>query len=215
MKIFLDTANLAEIKEAHALGMLDGVTTNPSLMAREQGDEKEIVKAICDLVQGPVSVEVISTDEEGMLAEARKWAGFDQHVVVKVPLTEAGLKTVSALSPEGVKFNVTLCFNVVQGLLAAKAGAHYISPFVGRWDDIDTPGIELIPNLVTVFDNYGFDTEILVASIRSPLHVSEAAIAGADVATLPLAVLKKMIYHPLTEQGLAKFLADYEKSKQS
>ncbi|MCB1050252.1 MAG: fructose-6-phosphate aldolase [Acidobacteria bacterium] len=208
MQLFLDTANLDEIREAADMGLIDGVTTNPSLMAKESGDPAGIIREICSIVDGPVSAEILSTEFEEMLKEATAVAKWHPNVVVKVPLTADGLKTVHRLSPQGVRFNVTLCFSLAQALLAAKVGAAYVSPFVGRWDDIDTPGIELIPDMVQMFDQHGFETQILVASVRSPLHVSQAALVGADVATLPLKVLKQMIGHPLTDIGLAKFLAD-------
>lgn len=213
MKLFLDTANLDEIREAAELGLIDGVTTNPSLVAREGLSRDEVIAEICRLVNGPISAEVISTDIDGMIKEARELAKLHDNIVVKVPLTEAGLTTVHRLAPEGIGFNVTLCFSVAQALLAAKVGARFISPFVGRWDDIDTPGIDIIPDMVAIYDNYGFETEILVASVRSPLHVTEAAVAGADVATIPYKVLKQMIKHPLTDIGIEKFLADYRASQ--
>ena len=213
MKLFLDTADVGDIRKAAEIGLIEGVTTNPSLVAREGRTLKEIVTEICSIVDGPVSAEVISTDVEAMMLEAQDLAGLHRNIVVKVPLTEAGLTVVHKLAPRGIGFNITLCFSLGQALLAAKAGARFVSPFVGRWDDIDHDGISLIPQMVTIFDNYGFDTEILVASIRSPLHVSQAALAGADAATVPFAVLKKMIRHPLTDLGLEKFLADYTKSQ--
>ncbi|MDJ0836268.1 MAG: fructose-6-phosphate aldolase [Acidobacteriota bacterium] len=212
MKFFLDTANLNEIREAADLGLIDGVTTNPSLIAKEGQDLRTVVAEICEMVDGPVSAEVISTDFDGMVQEARSLIKIHENIVVKVPLTEAGLKTVSTLSPEGIRFNVTLCFSLAQALLAAKAGAFFISPFVGRWDDINTHGIELIPEMVQMYDNYGFDTEILVASVRSPLHVTEAALAGAHIATIPYKVFKQLFKHPLTDIGLEKFLADHTKA---
>ncbi|CAM2007507.1 fructose-6-phosphate aldolase [Acanthopleuribacter pedis] len=213
MKFFLDTAIVDEIKEGVALGLVDGVTTNPSLIAKSGRDHKEVVLEICELIDGPVSAEVIATDYEGMLAEARELAAWHEQIVVKVPLTEAGLKTVSKLAPEGVRFNVTLCFSAAQALLAAKAGASFISPFVGRWDDIDSRGIDLIPDIVTIYENYGFATEVLVASVRSPLHVSEAAMVGAQIATVPFKILKQMFKHPLTDIGIERFLEDYRKSQ--
>ena len=212
MKIFLDTANLDEIREATDLGLIDGVTTNPSLIAREGRSLQDVVREICDIVDGPISAEVIATDYDGMVREAEQLITIHENIVVKVPLTEAGLKTVSHMSPKGVRFNVTLCFSSVQALLAAKAGAAFISPFVGRWDDINTRGIELIPDIVQVYDNYGFETEVLVASVRSPLHVSEAALVGAHVATIPYKVFKQMFKHPLTDIGIEKFLADHHKA---
>ena len=215
MKFFLDTAIVEEIREGLDLGLVDGVTTNPSLIAKSGRDHKEVVLEICDMVDGPVSAEVIATDFEGMREEAEMLAAWHENVVVKVPLTEAGLKTVHQLAPQGIRFNVTLCFSLAQALLAAKAGASFISPFVGRWDDINTRGIELIPEMVQMYDNYGFDTQVLVASIRSPLHVTEAALAGAQVATLPFGVLRQMFKHPLTDIGIEKFLADYRKTQES
>jgi len=213
MKLFLDTANLDEIKETAKLGLIDGVTTNPSLIAKEGGRElRDVVAEICDIVNGPVSAEVISTDFEGMQREADALLTIHENIVVKVPMTEAGLQTVSTMAPQGVRFNVTLVFSLAQSLLAAKAGAYFLSPFVGRWDDIDTPGIELIPDIVTMYENYGFETEILVASVRSPLHVTDAALAGAHIATIPYKVFKQLFKHPLTDIGLAKFLADHKKS---
>lgn len=213
MKLFLDTADVEEIREAADLGLIDGVTTNPSLIAKSGRDIADVIQEICSIVDGPISAEVIATDYEGMCKEAYKWHKVHKNVVVKVPLTEAGLKTVVNLAPEGIRFNVTLCFSLAQALMAAKAGASYISPFVGRWDDIDCHGIDLIPQMVQVFENYGYDTEILVASIRSPLHISESALAGAHCATLPMKVFKQLFRHPLTDLGLAKFLADHEQSK--
>lgn len=215
MKIFLDTADVDEIRQAARLGLIDGVTTNPSLVARAGRSRDEVVAEICEIVDGPVSAEVIATDAEGMAREAQELAGLHRHVVVKVPLTEAGLQVVHAWAPRGIRFNVTLCFSVGQALLAAKAGADFVSPFVGRWDDIDQDGIALIPQMVTVCENYGFDTEILVASVRSPRHVTQAALAGADAATVPWPVLQKMIRHPLTDVGLAKFLEDYRKTEKN
>lgn len=209
MQIFLDTASVEEVKEAMSFGFIDGVTTNPSLIAASGKELRDVAIAMCRLVQGPVSAEVIATDFEGMLAEAREVASWNEHIVVKVPLTENGLKVVAALSPKGVRFNVTLCFSLNQALLAAKAGASYISPFVGRWDDIDQAGMDLIPRIIKVYQNYGFPTQVLVASVRSPLHVSESALAGAHVITMPSKVFKQMIQHPLTDIGLKKFLDDH------
>lgn len=214
MKFFLDTANVDEIRNAAEIGLIDGVTTNPSLIAQSGRDHKQVVQEICEIVKAPVSAEVIATDFEGMVSEARELAKWSEYIVVKVPLTEAGLRTVHKLSAEGIRFNVTLCFTTTQALLAAKAGATYISPFVGRWDDINHHGIALIPEIVQIYDNYGFDTEVLVASVRSPLHVSEAALAGAHVATLPMKVFKQLFKHPLTDLGLEKFLSDYQASQQ-
>ncbi len=212
MKLFLDTAELAEIREAADQGLIDGVTTNPSLVAKTKRSLKEVVTEICDLVHGPVSAEVIHTEYEPMLEEARKLARIHESIVVKVPLTEAGLKTVTRLAPEGVHFNVTLCFSIGQALLAAKAGATFISPFIGRLDDLNARGIDLIPDIVQIYEQYGFETEVLAASIRSPLHVAEAALAGAHVATIPYKVYKQLFKHPLTDIGLAKFLEDHHKA---
>jgi transaldolase len=213
MKLFLDTADLDEIRQAADWGLIDGVTTNPSLVAQQGMSRDDVVKEICRLVDGPISAEVLALDEEGMMREAREVAAIHPQIVVKVPLTQTGLKVVKHLTQEGIQFNVTLCFSAAQALLAAKVGARFISPFVGRWDDIDTPGINLIPDIVSIYDQYGYDTEVLVASVRSPLHVTEAALVGADIATVPFKVLKQMINHPLTDLGIQKFLQDAEKSK--
>lgn len=213
MKIFLDTADIQEIERCADIGLIDGVTTNPSLIAKQAIDLKDGIRKICNLVDGPISAEVIATEFEAMCTEARQLASLHRNVVVKVPLTPDGLKTVSHLSAEGINFNVTLCFSAVQALLAAKAGAAYISPFVGRWDDIDTDGIQLIPDIVQIYENYGFTTQVLVASVRSPLHVSQAALARAHVATIPPKVFHQMFKHPLTDLGLEKFLADHRNSK--
>ena len=212
MKIFLDTAELDEIRAVADLGLIDGVTTNPSLIAKSGLSLAAVVTEICSLVDGPVSAEVISTDYAGMVGEAEQLVTLHENIVVKVPLTPAGLKTVAHLSPKGIRFNVTLCFSLAQALLAAKAGAYFISPFVGRWDDINTHGIDLIPDIVRMYDNYGFDTEVLVASVRSPLHVTEAALAGAHIATVPTKVFHQLFKHPLTDIGLEKFLADHHKA---
>ena len=212
MKFYLDTADLDEIRKAADLGLIDGVTTNPSLIAKQGGTLRDAVGEICRIVDGPVSAEVLATEYEGMMEEARNLAQLHPNVVVKVPLTEAGLKTVVHLAPEGIRFNVTLCFSTAQALLAAKAGAAFISPFVGRWDDIDRHGIELIPEIVRIYENYGFETEVLVASVRSPLHVTEAAMAGAHIATMPYKVFKQLFKHPLTDIGLEKFLEDHRKA---
>ncbi len=215
MKIFLDSAILTEIEECAESGLLDGVTTNPSLIAKSGSDLNQVVAGIAKMVNGPISAEVIETRFQPMVAEAKRLAELHENVVVKVPLTEAGLKTVAQLSPRGIRFNVTLCFSLAQALLAAKAGATFVSPFVGRWDDIDVHGIDLIPDMVQVFDHYGFETEILVASIRNPLHVSEAALAGAHAATIPYKIFKQLYRHPLTDLGLEKFLADHHASLES
>ena len=216
MKFFADTAEIAEIRELAATGLLDGVTTNPSLIAKAGRNFIETVREICELVEGPVSAEVAALDEETMLAEARKLAAIAENVAVKVPLTWAGLKTCKALSQDGIMVNVTLCFSANQALLAAKAGAAFVSPFVGRLDDIGEDGMELIRDIRTIFDNYpDLGTEVLAASLRHPRHVTEAALAGADVATVPPAVLKQIVNHPLTDKGLAQFLADWKKTGQS
>ena len=212
MKFFIDTANVQEIREAHALGMVDGVTTNPSLVAKEGRDFKELIKEICGIVDGPVSAEVVSVDAEGIVREARDLAGIAENIVVKVPLIEEGLKAVKILADEGIRTNVTLCFSAVQALMAAKAGAAYISPFVGRLDDINHVGMELVEQILTIYENYSFDTEVIVASIRSPLHVLDSALMGADIATIPFKVIKQLAKHPLTDIGLANFLADWKKA---
>jgi transaldolase len=213
MKFFLDTANLNEIREGAALGVVDGVTTNPSLVAKEgAGDFKRHVAAICEIVGGDVSAEVTSLDTEGMLREGREYAAIAPNVVVKCPLTRDGLKATRRLTSEGIRVNVTLCFSAAQAILAAKAGAAYISPFLGRLDDIGQNGLELLAEIVEIYDNYDWKTEVLAASIRSPVHVIEAARIGADVATMPFKVLEQLIRHPLTDKGLEQFLADWRKS---
>ena len=211
MKIFADTGNLKDIQAIADLGILDGVTTNPSLLAKEPGDFRQNLKKICDIVKGPVSGEVTATDYAGMLREGHDIATIDSHMVVKLPLTRDGIRACKALSGEGIRVNVTLCFSPAQALLAAKAGATYISPFVGRLDDIATDGMQLIREIVEIYRNYGFKTEVLVASTRGPMHVVEAARMGADIATCPPAVIDAMFNHPLTDIGLAKFLKDWEK----
>ena len=213
MKIFLDTASLKEIKEGAAWGVVDGVTTNPSLLAKEQGDPEEILLEICKTVDGPISAEVVATDLDGMLREGRHWAGVHKNITVKVPCTLDGLKATRALSGEGHKVNVTLIFSATQALLAAKAGATFVSPFVGRLDDIAAPGMELVADIVQIFDNYDFDCEVLAASLRHPIHVVEAAKIGAHVGTMPMAVLQSLLKHPLTDIGLKRFLDDWEKAK--
>jgi len=213
MKIFADTGSLKEIQAIADLGILDGVTTNPSLLAKEAGDFKANLKKICEIVKGPVSGEVIATDFAGMMREGHDIAKIDAHMVVKLPLTRDGIKACKALSDEGIKVNVTLCFSPAQALLAAKAGASYISPFVGRLDDIATSGMELIRDIVTIYGNYNFKTEVLVASCRHPIHIVEAAKMGADVCTCPPAVIDMLYNHPLTNIGLEKFLKDWEKSQ--
>ncbi|MBW1703497.1 MAG: fructose-6-phosphate aldolase [Deltaproteobacteria bacterium] len=211
MKFFIDTANIEEITKANELGMVDGVTTNPSLVAKEGREFKGLLKEICDLVDGPVSAEVVSVDTEGMVREARELAGMADNIVVKIPLIEEGLKAVKILAQEGIKTNVTLCFSPVQALMAAKAGAAYISPFVGRLDDISHRGMELAEQIITIYENYGFETEVIVASVRNPIHVLDAALMGADIATIPFKVIRQLIKHPLTDIGLEKFLADWKK----
>jgi transaldolase len=216
MKFFVDTADIAEIRELEATGLLDGVTTNPSLIQKSGRPMLEVIREICAVVAGPVSAEVTATDYDTMLQEGRKLAKLAKNVAVKVPLTPDGLKTCRALSQEGTKINVTLCFSAAQALLAAKAGASFISPFVGRLDDIGQDGMELIADIVEIYENYdSIDTEVLVASVRHPMHVIEAAKLGADVATVPPAVLKQMFKHPLTDKGLDAFLADWKKTGQS
>jgi transaldolase len=211
MKIFVDTGSIKDIQTIADLGILDGVTTNPSLLAKETGDYRQNLKKICDIVKGPVSGEVTATDFAGMMREGHDIAKIDQHMVVKVPLTRDGIKACKALSGEGIPVNVTLCFSPAQALLAAKAGATYVSPFVGRLDDIATNGMELIRDIVQIYDNYEFKTQVLVASCRHPMHVVEAARLGADVVTCPPAVIDALYNHPLTASGLEKFLKDWEK----
>jgi len=216
MKFFIDTANIKEIQEAYDLGVLDGVTTNPSLCAKEGiSDFDAFIGEVCDIVQGPVSAEVVSVDYKGMMEEAHRVAKISEHVVVKVPLIKEGIKVIKTLSDEGIKTNCTLCFSPNQALVAAKAGANYISPFVGRLDDISTSGMQLIQEIVDIYGNYDLDTEVLVASIRHPMHMVEAAQMGADVATMPFGVIEKLISHPLTDIGLEKFLADWDKLQKS
>jgi len=211
MKFFIDTANVEEIKQAKELGMVDGVTTNPSLVAKEGREFKGLIRDIADIVEGPVSAEVVSLDAGGMVREARDLAGMADNMVVKIPLIEEGLKAVRVLAEEGIKTNVTLCFSPVQALMAAKAGAAYISPFVGRLDDISHVGMDLVEQIITIYENYAFDTEVIVASIRNPLHVLDAALMGADIATIPFKVIQQLIRHPLTDIGLENFLADWKK----
>jgi len=211
MKLFIDSADINEIRELQALGVVDGVTTNPTLVARAGGPFMQTIKAICDLVKGPVSAEVVSTDWEGMVREARKLASLSEYVVVKIPLIAEGLKAVKVLSQEGIRTNVTLCFSPVQALLAAKAGATYVSPFVGRLDDVGHEGMEVVRQIRAILDNYGFDTQIITSSVRSPMHVLEAALCGSDVATVPPPVFRKLVHHPLTDIGLQRFLEDWKK----
>jgi len=211
MKFFIDTANIDEIKMANELGMVDGVTTNPSLVAREGRDFKGLIKEICDIVEGPVNAEVVSLDAEGMVKEARELTHLADNIVVKIPMLEEGLKAVKTLAQEEINTNVTLCFSAIQALMAAKAGAAYISPFVGRLDDISHMGMALVEEIITIYDNYGFETEVIVASIRNPIHVLDAALMGADIATIPFKVIQQLTKHPLTDIGVEKFLADWKK----
>jgi transaldolase len=211
MKFFIDTANIEEIKKAHALGMVDGVTTNPSLIAKENRPFEELLQEICDLVDGPVNGEVVSLDAEGMVVEGRKLAAFHPNIVVKIPMTTEGLKAVKILSSENIRTNVTLIFSSTQALMAAKAGASYVSPFVGRLDDISQVGMELVSEIMNIYGNYGYETEVIVASIRNPIHVVEAALIGADISTIPFKVIDQLAKHPLTDIGMEKFLADWEK----
>lgn len=214
MQFFIDTADLNEIKKAHAMGVLDGVTTNPSLIAKTGRPFHDVIREICEIVDGPISAEVVSTDYEGIVREGRELAKMHKNIVVKVPLIVEGLKAVKTFTEEGIKTNVTLCFSPTQALLAAKAGATFISPFVGRIDDVSGDGMELIRQVCAIYENYGFDTEVLVASCRHPGHVVESALIGADVVTLPPKVLWQLLNHPLTDKGLAAFLADWEKLPQ-
>jgi len=211
MKFFIDTADVNEIREAESLGILDGVTTNPTLVSRTGRPFKETIEEICSIVKGPVSAEVVSTDTEGIIKEGRELAKIADNIVVKVPLIKDGLKAVKALTSEGIKVNVTLCFSSNQALLAAKAGGTYISPFIGRLDDKGHTGMEVVEEIRAIYDNYGFETQIIVASIRNPLHVRDAALIGADIATIPFAVFNNIVKHPLTDEGLKNFLADWEK----
>jgi transaldolase len=213
MKIFIDSGNLKEIETLVPLGIIDGITTNPSLLAKEPGDYKEILKKICQIVKGPTSAEVVATDAAGMIREGRELAAIDEHIVVKVPFTREGVKACKALSSEGKKVNVTLIFSPTQALLAAKVGAAYVSPFVGRLDDVATSGMNLIAEIVEIFGNYSFKTEVLVASTRGPMHIVEAARMGADICTCPAAVIDNLFKHPLTDIGLERFLKDWEKAQ--
>ncbi len=215
MKFFLDTANVKQIKEAAGWGILDGVTTNPSLLAKENAKFEDLIKEICDIVLGPVSVESVSTKAENIIEESRKLASLADNIVVKIPICLEGLKATKVLSHEGIHINTTLIFSSMQALLAAKAGTRYVSPFIGRLDDISHEGMNLVDEIVTIYDNYGMDTEIIVASIRHPLHVVEAAMIGADIATIPFGVIEKLVKHPLTDIGMDKFLSDWKKVKKS
>lgn len=213
MKLFLDTANVKEIQQAHAMGVLDGVTTNPTLLSKEGRDPVQVVREICQIVDGPVNAEAISTDFAGMLREAHQWAELDEKIVVKIPMTRDGMKAVRALAEEEIPTNVTLIFSPTQALIAAKAGASYVSPFVGRLDDRSEDGMALASQIIQIFNNYGFEAEVLVASVRHPIHVVQAALMGADIATMPYAVFEKLFDHPLTDLGLEQFLADWGKLK--
>jgi transaldolase len=213
MKLFIDSGNLKEIEALVPLGIIDGITTNPSLLAKEPGDYRDILKKICQIVQGPTSAEVVATDADGMIREGRDLATIDEHIVVKVPFTREGVKACRALSSEGTRVNVTLVFSPAQALLAAKVGATYVSPFVGRLDDIASAGMDLISDIVAIYENYQFTTEILVASTRSPMHIVEAARKGADICTCPAKVIDALFNHPLTDIGLANFLKDWEKTQ--
>ena len=213
MKLFIDSGNLKEIEALVPLGIIDGITTNPSLLAKEPGDYREILKKICQIVKGPTSAEVVATDADGMIREGRSLAAIDEHIVVKVPFTREGVKACKALSSEGTHVNVTLVFSPAQALLAAKVGASYVSPFVGRLDDVASAGMALISDIVEIYENYQFETEILVASTRGPMHIVEAARLGADICTCPAAVIDALFKHPLTDIGLEKFLKDWEKAQ--
>jgi transaldolase len=214
MKFFIDTANTDEIKKAWELGVIDGVTTNPSLMAKEGKDPLQVLKTICSIVSGPVNAEVVGLTADVMIKEAKVLSKIHKNIVIKIPMIEEGLKAVKKLSAQGIKTNVTLIFSATQALLAAKAGASYVSPFVGRLDDISHDGMEIVAQIIDIYDNYLFETEIIVASVRNPLHVLDAAMMGADIATIPYSVISQLAKHPLTDIGLAKFLKDWEKVPQ-
>jgi transaldolase len=211
MKFFIDTADVSEIREGMSLGLVDGVTTNPSLVAQTGRNFREVIEEICTIVDGPISAEAVSLDTEGMLKEARVLADIHPNIVVKIPMIEAGIQAVRVLSDEDIRTNVTLIFSPTQALIAAKAGASYVSPFVGRVDDVSTVGMELVEQIATIYQNYSFESEIIVASVRNPLHVLESALVGADIATIPLKVMKQLMKHPLTDVGIKKFLQDWEK----
>jgi len=213
MKFFIDTADVDEIREAHSMGMVDGVTTNPSLIAKAGRVFKTVIEEICQIVDGPISAEVISLKTAEMVKEARELAAIHKNIVVKVPMTVDGLKATRQLSQENIKTNVTLVFSPLQALMAAKAGANYVSPFVGRLDDLSQDGMQLVEQIVEIYGNYAYDTEVIVASVRNPLHVLDAALLGADIATIPFDVLKRLAAHPLTDRGISAFLADWEKAK--
>jgi len=211
MKFFIDTANIEEIKEAKRLGMIDGVTTNPTLISKEGRKAEELLQEICSLIDGPVSAEVVSPDAEGMVKEARKLAKLGENIVVKVPIIKEGLKAVKMLTAEGIRTNMTLVFSPSQALLAAKVGATFCSPFIGRLDDVSHVGMDLVREIIAIYENYGYMTEVIVASIRNPLHVVDAALAGAPIATIPFAVIERLVHHPLTDVGLKRFLDDWKK----
>jgi len=211
MKFFADTANIEEIKQIKKWGLLDGVTTNPTIISRENKPFREVVTEILKIVDGPVNLEVISTDAEGMIKEAIKLASLSPNVVVKIPMTTEGIMAVKELSGRGVKTNVTLTFSPTQALIAAKAGANYVSPFIGRWDDISTEGMQVVEDILTIFNNYGYKTEIIVASVRHPIHILQAARLGAHIVTAPFKVLEQLFHHPLTDIGLKRFLEDWKK----
>jgi transaldolase len=213
MKFFIDTANIKEIKEADSMGMVDGVTTNPSLVAKEGREFEGLIKEICEIVEGPVNAEVISTEVKGMLTEGRKLVKIHKNIVVKIPMTIDGLKAVRQLTEEGIRTNVTLVFSPIQALMAAKAGAAYVSPFVGRLDDVTHDGMLLVEQIAEIYNNYALETEIIVASVRHPIHVLESALIGADIATIPFSVLSKLAAHPLTDKGLKAFLDDWKRAK--
>ena len=213
MKLLLDSADINEIKQAAELGILDGVTTNPSLVSKVPGKFEDILRSICEVVNGPVSAEVVSLDAEGMIREGRELAKIHKNIVIKIPITKEGLKAIKQLESEGIRVNVTLIFSPTQAILAAKAGASFVSPFVGRIDDISSEGMQLVHDIVTIYNNYGFKTEVIVASIRNPMHVVTAALMGAHIATIPFKVIEQLVKHPLTDVGIERFLADWEKVK--
>ena len=213
MKFFIDTADINEIKQAAELGVLDGVTTNPSLVSKVPGKFEDILRSICEVVDGPVSAEVVNLDAEGMIREGRELAKIHKNIVIKIPITKEGLRAIKQLESEGIRVNVTLVFSATQALLAAKAGASFVSPFVGRIDDIGNEGMQLVHDILSIYDNYGFKTEVIVASIRNPMHVVTAALMGAHIATIPFKVIEQLVKHPLTDIGIERFLADWEKVK--
>ncbi len=213
MKFFIDTADINEIKQAAELGVLDGVTTNPSLVSKVPGKFEDILRSICEVVDGPVSAEVVSLDAEGMIREGRDLAKIHKNIVIKIPITKEGLRAIKQLESEGIRVNVTLIFSATQALLAAKAGASFVSPFVGRIDDISNEGMHLVHDILSIYDNYGYKTEVIVASIRNPMHVVTAALMGAHIATIPFKVIEQLVKHPLTDIGMERFLADWEKVK--